>query len=137
MSVASVVRRGYADSVPSVVIRGYSMPGGAPVRVGSVGTLRLVKDRPARTFELGAIFTGAGITYSIAPAVEAEASFNTSTGVLTWNPLNDGTFGPYTVTATNTSGATDSDAFEVVVQATAPAVSSFDLGLGFKFRIGF
>lgn len=135
MSIASVVRRGYVDTVPSVVLRGYSMPAGAPARVGDVPTLRMVKDRPAYTFDLSAIFSGVGISYAIAPAVEAEASFNTTTGVLTWNPLNAGTFGPYTVTATNSSGATDSNAFSVIVQLTAPAVAAFDLGLGYKLRI--
>lgn len=136
MPISSVVRRGYADSITSVVTRGYSLPSGAPVRLGDIGNLRMVKDRPAYTFDLGSVFSGTGIAYSIAPAVEAEASFNTSTGVLTWNPLNAGDFGPYTVTATNSSGATDSNAFTVTVQLTAPAVTAFDLGLGFKIRIG-
>lgn len=136
MSVASLVRLGYAESVPSVVLLGFSTQGSAPQIIGGIGTLRLVKDRPEATFDLSRVFSGSGLTYSIAPAVEAEASFSTSTGVLTWNPLNAGDFGPYTVTAHNASGTADSDAFTVTVMTTAPAYGLYDFGLRFAIRIG-
>ncbi len=136
MSVASVIRRGYADSVPSVVRRGYSATGAAPTLVGDAGPIKLVQNRPAVAFDLSLIYSGAGLSYSISPSVEAEASFNTSTGVLTWNPLNTGTFGPYTVTATNSSGSQASSAFTVTVQATALSGALFDSGLGFRLRVG-
>jgi hypothetical protein len=137
MSIASVVRRGYVDSIASVVRRGYSTPASAPTLVGGVGELRLVQGRAAQEFNLAAIFAGSGITYSISPALEAEASFNTATGVLTWDPINAGTFGPYTVRATNSSGFVDSDAFNVVVQVESPAYEAFDYGLGFVFRFSY
>lgn len=136
MSIASVVRRGYVESIPSVVLRGYSPTAGAPALIGGVGPLKLVKDRPERQFELALVFSGAGMSYSISPAVEAEASFNTSTGVLTWNPLNAGTFGPYTVTATNANGSTDSDAFTVTVQLTAPSTALFPAEFMFRLLVG-
>jgi hypothetical protein len=136
MSIASVVRRGYAESVPSVVLRGYSPTTGAPLLIGNVGPIKLVKDRPARDFEIALIFSGAGITYAIAPALEVEASFNTSTGVLTWNPLNEGSFGPYTVTASNANGSTDSDAFTVTVQLTASSAALFPAEFTFKTLVG-
>jgi hypothetical protein len=120
-----------------MVRRGYSVPAAAPVLVTQVGGLRLVKDRPAHDFELGSIFSASGMTYSISPPLHANGSFNTTTAVLTWNPLTAGAFGPYTIRATNSSGYADSDAFTMTVQLTAPPMTAFNLGLEFRLRIGF
>jgi hypothetical protein len=137
VSIASVVRRGYVDSVASVVRRGYSTPAATPVLIGQVGTIRLVHLRTAQQFDMAALFSGTGISYSISPALHANGSFNTTTGVLTWNPLTIGNFGPYTVRATNSSGFTDTDAFTVSVQAADPAFEAFEFGLGFTFRLSY
>jgi hypothetical protein len=137
MSLTSLVRRGFEDSIPSLIRQGFSTPGAAPVLVGGVGSLRLVQNRPAANFEIEAVFSGSGMSYAISPALHANGSFNTATGVLTWNPLTVGAFGPYTVRATNSSGFVDSDAFTMTVQATAPPNSAFNLGLEYRLRIGF
>ena len=137
MSIASVVREGFVDSIASIVRRGFSTPAAAPTLVGGVGALRLVQNRPAQDFDISPIFSGTGLTYSISPALHANGSFNTTTGVLTWNPLTLGTFGPYTVRATNSSGFVDSDAFTMTVQAANAAFEAYDSGLGFVLRLAF
>ncbi len=65
-------------------------------------------------YDLSVFFSGAN-SYSIAPALEVGWSFDTNTGILEIDTDADGTFGPYTVTATNAAGNTDGNAFTVSV----------------------
>ena len=85
-----------------------------PVFAGTIPDISITEGAAATEYDLSTYFTGAA-SYSIAPAVEAGWSFNTSTGVLTVDPLVVGVYGDYTVTATNAGGNTDSNAFGVTV----------------------
>jgi hypothetical protein len=85
-----------------------------PALVGQIPNLSSGYDTETHQFELGDYFSGA-TSYAIAPAVEAGWTFNTTTGQLEIDTNAEGTFGPYTVTASNANGDTDSNAFLVVV----------------------
>lgn len=67
-------------------------------------------------YDLSVYFTGA-TSYSIAPAIEAGWTFDTGTAVLVIDTDAIGVFGPFTVTATNATGSTPSNAFDVEVAA--------------------
>jgi hypothetical protein len=88
-----------------------------PVLLGSIPNLSAAFDTGAHQYELGDYFSGA-TSYAIAPAVEAGWTFNTTTGQLEIDTDDEGTFGPYTVTATNGNGSTDSNAFTVKVSVS-------------------
>lgn len=88
--------------------------GSPPVLLSSIPNLSAALDSGTHQYELGDYFSGA-TSYAIAPAVEAGWTFSTTTGQLEIDTDAEDTFGPYTVTATNANGDTDSNAFLVVV----------------------
>jgi len=92
----------------------------APVFSGTIADISVTFDTDTHDYDISAYFTGA-TSYSIAPAVEAGWTFNTSTGLLTIDTDDAQAFGDYVVTGTNTGGDTDSNAFSVTVA---------ELGLG-------
>lgn len=68
------------------------------------------------TFDESAYWHGAA-SYAIAPALPGGVwNFNTATGLLTIDTTSLGTFGPYTITATNADGSTAGSSFTVDVQ---------------------
>lgn len=85
-----------------------------PVLQGTIPDIFERKDTGTHEYNLGAYFIGAD-SYAISPAVETGWNFNTSTGVLTIDTDALGSFGPYTVTASNAFGDTPSNAFDVEV----------------------
>lgn len=108
--------------------------GTAPQLVGSIGNISVGADSGTHAYDLAANFAGA-TSYAISPAVETGWSFNTSSGLLTIDTDAIGSFGPYTVTATNASGDTDSNAFTVKVSTSN--VRLFGSCYPNDFRIGF
>ena len=88
--------------------------GDPPVLLGSIPNLSAAFDSGTHQYELGDYFSGA-TSYAIDPAVETGWTFNTTTGQLEIDTDDEATFGPYTVTATNASGNTDSNVFTVKV----------------------
>lgn len=86
----------------------------APIFSGTIPDIVQRKDTGTYTYDLSAYFTGAD-SYAIAPAVETGWSFDTNTGELVIDTDAIGAFGPFTVTATNITGDTPSNAFDVEV----------------------
>jgi len=86
----------------------------APVFAGTIPDISEDFDTGTHQTDLSTYFTGA-TSYSISPSVEAGWTFNTSTGVLTIDTDEAASFGPYTVTGTNTGGSDSSNAFNVTV----------------------
>jgi hypothetical protein len=78
-------------------------------------------------------FSGAD-TYAIDPAVETGWSFDTNTGVLEIDTDDEDTFGPFTVTATNPNGDTDSNAFSVIVFDSESRMARMSVSLGLSLR---
>jgi hypothetical protein len=106
-----------------------------PVQVETIGNIAAAFDSGTHEYDLTAYFSGQ-TSYSIDPALETGWSFDTDTGVLTIDTDDDGTFGPYTVTATNATGSVESNAFTVKVSAST--VSPYGgLTVRSPFRIGF
>lgn len=94
-------------------------------------------DSGTHQYDLSEYFSGAD-TYAIDPAIETGWSFDANTGVLTIDTDDEDTFGPYTVTATNGSGDTDSNTFTVKVsQSSVPIYQGGDGGLIFGFALRF
>jgi hypothetical protein len=87
-----------------------------PFALGSIPNQRERQNSGTHELNVSAYFANAD-TYAIAPAVETGWSFNTNTGVLTFDTDALGTFGSYIVTATNANGDTPSNAFTVQVYA--------------------
>jgi hypothetical protein len=85
-----------------------------PVLVGQIPDITAAFNSGAHQYDLSLYFTGA-TTYAIDPAVEAGWSFDTNTAALEIDTDAAGQFGPYTVTATNADGDTDSNPFDVFV----------------------
>jgi hypothetical protein len=91
-------------------------PASPPSFSGTIPNLRERQNTGSYQLAAGSYFSGAD-SYSIAPAVEAGWSFDTNTGMLTFDTDAVGTFGTYVVTATNAQGTADSNAFSVEVYA--------------------
>lgn len=87
-----------------------------PTQIEQVPNISAPFDTGTYEYNLSAFFEGA-TTYSIDPAVEVGWNFDTDTGVLTIDTDDADTFGPYTLTASNASGDTDSNLFTVKVSA--------------------
>lgn len=83
---------------------------------GTISDISRNQNTGTHTYQLGSYFSGAS-SFSIAPAVEAGWSFNTSNGELIIDTDAVGVFGTYVVTATNAFGTDDSNAFSVTVVA--------------------
>ena len=119
MAIGLVVTRGYGNGtlvgeIRQVVARGFFSSALTPIQVEQLPNIAAVAATGAHAYDLSDYFTGE-TSFSIAPAVEAGWTFNTSTGVLTIDTDANGTFGPYTVTATNAEGDTAGNAFTVKV----------------------
>lgn len=85
-----------------------------PVFSGPIQNIFQRQNTGTFSYSLGSYFAGAD-SYAIDPAVETGWTFDTNTGVLVIDTDAIGNFGPFTVTATNASGDTDSNAFYVEV----------------------
>jgi len=101
---------------------------------GPIGNIAAGFDSGTHAYDLAQFFSGA-TSYAIDPAVETGWTFDTGSGLLTIDTDDEGTFGPYTVTATNASGDTDSNTFTVKVAVSSIALHAS--ALGFTFRIEF
>lgn len=138
MAIGHVVTRGYgngtfAGEIRQVVTRGFFDSALPPVLVEQIPNFSAGFDSGEHEFDLSVYFTGE-LSFAIDPAVETGWSFDTDTGLLTIDTDDEGTFGPYVVTASNNTGDTDSNTFTVKVsQSTGPYLPS----LTFSFRIGF
>lgn len=86
----------------------------APIFSGTIADISVIYDTGTYSYDLSTYFTDA-TSYSIAPAVEAGWSFNTSTAELIIDTDDISTFGPYIITATNVGGSADSNAFGITV----------------------
>jgi hypothetical protein len=64
------------------------------------------------------------ITYAISPALPAGLNLNPITGAITGTPTGASASGTYTVTATDSNGATSSSTFTLVVNAAVAAISA-------------
>lgn len=85
-----------------------------PTLLGQIPNLSAAYDSGTHQYDLSEYFANAD-TYAIDPAVETGWSFDTNTGILTIDTDVEDTFGPFTVTATNGNGDTDSNGFTVKV----------------------
>jgi hypothetical protein len=65
------------------------------------------------------------VTWSISPAVPTGATFNTSSGVITWTPScgQAGSYGPFTLTATAASGESGNASISLTVTHKAGTVT--------------
>lgn len=104
--------------------------GEVPVQIEQLPNISAAFDSGTHQYDLSAYFTGA-TSYAIDPAVETGWSFATDTGILEIDTDAEDLFGPYTVTATNAEGDTESNGFFVNVSE-----SEFRAGGGFGLRIG-
>lgn len=86
----------------------------APVLESDLPDIVALLDSGTHEYDLSQYFSGAD-SYAISPSVEAGWSFDTNTGVLTIDTDDEDAFGPFTVTATNEIGSTESNAFSVTV----------------------
>lgn len=80
--------------------------------LGNIPSQSYTQNTGTQTLNTAAFFVNA-TSYAISPALPAGATFNTSTGVISWNTATValGSYGPFTVTATNNMGSTPSNAF--------------------------
>jgi hypothetical protein len=99
-----------------------------PVATGTIPNIFQRQDTGTFAYDLSVYFSGA-TSYAIAPAIEAGWTFDVLTAVLVIDTDAIAVFGPFTVTATNASGDTPSNAFTVEVAATV--VDSTVTGGGF------
>lgn len=138
MSIAHVITGGFgngtfAGEIRQVMLDGFFDSAVPPLLVEQVPNLSARFDSGEHTFELEGYFAGE-TTFSIDPAVETGWSFDTDTGELTIDTDDAGTFGPYTITASNSAGDTDSNPFTVKISESSGAYLP---DLAFTFRIGF
>ncbi len=138
MAIGHIVTAGYgngtfAGEIRQVVLAGFFDSAVAPVLVEQVPNFSAGFNSGTHMFTLEEHFAGE-TSFAISPAVEAGWTFDTGTGELTIDTDAAGTFGPYTVTATNTAGSTDSNPFTVKVSVSTGAYLP---DLAFSFRIGF
>jgi hypothetical protein len=85
-----------------------------PVLLSAIPDIVALYDSGEAEYDLSQYFSGA-TSYSISPALEAGWDFDTDTGILTIDTDDEDVFGPYTVTATNDDGTTDSNTFSITV----------------------
>jgi hypothetical protein len=97
---------------------------------GPLGNISAGFDTGSHEYDLSVYFSGA-TSYAIDPAIETGWAFDTGSALLTIDTDDEATFGPYTVTATNASGDTDSNAFTVKV-----SVSGVGAYRGMRHAIG-
>lgn len=87
-----------------------------PYLLANIPNLRERLNTGTHQLDVSQYFLGAD-TYAISPSIEAGWSFDTNTGLLTVDTDAVGNFGPFTITATNAEGDTDSNAFSVEIYA--------------------
>ncbi len=137
MAIGHVVTRGYGTGtfvgeIRQIVIRGFFDSAVIPELVDPIHSIAVPADSGSYVYAFEGYFVGE-TSFSIAPAVEAGWSFDTNTGELTIDTDAAALFGPYTVTATNSAGSTDSNPFTVNVATSAGLPSrglNLRLGLG-------
>jgi len=115
--IGGIQRKGGLVSASSVFMLGtftVSYATGAPLFLGTIQDIELNKDSDAQDYDLSSYFANA-TSYSISPAIPANWTFNTSTGVLTVDPTTLGDYGPFTATGINAAGSDSSNAFAVRV----------------------
>ena len=127
MSIAGIVTQ--LQSPEDIVLRGLTAGAvAAPVFSGSIDNISVNENSGTYQYDYSSHFSDA-TSYSIAPAVEAGWSFNTSTCILEVDSNVVGVFGSYVITGTNVSGSDDSNAFTVTVVETAFSGGFFDYPL--------
>jgi hypothetical protein len=101
----------------------------APVAVTAIPTPQFVQETTPLTITPSATLTSCAtgpVTWSVSPSLPSGASFNTSTGTISWTPPcgSVGSYGPFTLTATAASGdAGSSNPFTIQVTHHAGTVS--------------
>jgi hypothetical protein len=139
MSIAHVITGGFgngtfAGEIRQIMLDGFFDSAVPPVFIETIPNLVAGFDTGSHEFDLSDKAAGE-TSYSIAPALETGWSFNTDTGVLTVDTDDAGTFGPYTVTYTNSAGDTDSNAFHVQVLAVG-GKSTTRMGMSLGISLG-
>jgi hypothetical protein len=86
----------------------------APVQISDIPSIVALLDSGEHEYALSQYFSDAD-SYAIAPALETGWSFDTDTGLLTIDTDDEDEFGPFTVTATNDVGDTESNEFSITV----------------------
>lgn len=94
---------------------------GPPLFTGTIPNWNDARTTPV-SIATGPYFSDAD-SFSVAN-LPAGASFNTATGLLTWNSPVNGTYSSITVTATNALGSDTSNAFSITINAQAPVWNS-------------
>jgi hypothetical protein len=105
------------DRYTSVGLYGGNI-GTAPQSAGQIPNFSAGFGTGAHAYDISAYFSGA-TSYAISPSVEAGWTFATDVGLLTIDTDAAGTFGPYTVTASNASGDTVGNVFTVKVSESS------------------
>lgn len=139
MSIAHVITGGFGNGtfsgeIRQIMLDGFFDSAVAPVLVDQVPNFSARFDSGAHVFQIEGYFTGE-TSFALDPPVETGWSFDTDTGELTIDTDDDGIFGPYIVTATNTAGSTDSNPFTVKVSDAS--IPLYGDGFNFSFRVGF
>ena len=120
----AVTRLGIAGGIWNRLGGDYSNKAASPpVFSGTISDITGTEGDADIVTDLSTYFSGA-TSYSILPAVEAGWTFDTGTGILTVDTDVAATFGTYVVTGTNAAGSDDSNAFNVVISASAAAEES-------------
>jgi hypothetical protein len=117
----------------ALLIPGVGLGGGtavAPSFIGSIPNITWPQNSGSHAYALGAYFSSA-TSYSIAPAIEAGWTFNTTTADFSVDTDAAGVFGPYVVTGTNTIGSADSNGFTVTVTLAASVAEEATGGWNF------
>lgn len=106
-------------SINGVQLQPQALP---PQVTGTIPDIFQRQDTGTFAYDLSVYFSGA-TSYAIAPAIETGWTFDTGTAVLVIDTDAVGVFGPFTVTATNATGSTPSNAFTAEVAATVVDVT--------------
>lgn len=103
-----------ADAIQFIIDIPQAAPvmGNVPDQAGVSGTAFNLAVAPYVTLTNGDAIT----TYTLTGALPTGVSFDTTTGILSGTPTQTGTF-PLSVTATDNDGASNSDAFNLVIAA--------------------
>lgn len=96
----------------------YTLSIAAPTFTGTIDDISLELNADPQVYDYSSYFTDA-TSYSISPAVPASWNFDTSTCILTVTPDEVGTYGDFTITATNVTDSVSSNAFTVTVTESA------------------
>lgn len=139
MAIGHVVTRGFGNGtfvgeIRQIVSRGFFDSAVPPILDADIDDILLQINTGNHQFDLSVNFLGE-TSYAISPAVEAGWSFNTNTGVLVVDTDDADDFGPYIVTASNSAGDVDSNAFSVSIFSISygSGTTRRGMSLGMKF----